>query len=53
MTGIQFVKITLGGIDYFYSPTTGQTALQQGIAYTYNITVHRTRLEVMVVNGIE
>ena len=53
MTGIQFVKIKLGGIDYFYSPTAGQANLQQGITYTYNITVHRTRLEVVVVDGLE
>ena len=53
MTGIQFVKITLGGIDYFYIPTTSQAVLQQGMAYAYNITVHKTRLDVEVVNGIE
>ena len=55
MTGIPFVKVTLEGADYFYTPSAGEADLQQGLAYTYNITVHRTRLEVKVVveNGID
>jgi hypothetical protein len=52
MTGTKFVRITLGGNDYFYTPAAGRAVLQQGMAYTYNSTVHRTRLEVEVVNGI-
>ena len=53
MTGIPFVRITIGGIDYFYTPATGQAVLQQGMAYTYNITVHKTRLDVEVVDNME
>ena len=52
MTGIQFIRITIGGNDYFYTPTAGQAVLQQGRSYTYNITVHMTRIDVEVVNGI-
>ena len=52
MTGLQFVKITIGENDWFYIPTAGQAVLQQGIAYAYNITVHRTRIKVEVADGI-
>jgi len=53
MTGIRFVKITLDETDYFYTPAVGQAVLQQGMAYAYNITVHKTYLHVEVANGIE
>ena len=53
MTGIRFVKITLDEIDYFYTPSAGQAALQQGTAYVYNLTVHQTHLDVEVATGIE
>ena len=52
MTGIPFIKITIGGNDFFYTPTAGQAALQQGMSYVYNITVYMTRIEVEVANGI-
>jgi len=51
-TGTQFVKITLGGNVYSYIPAAGQAVLQQGMAYTYNITVYMTRINVEVVGGI-
>ena len=53
MTGIQFVKITLDQTDYHYTPSVGQAALQQGLAYVYYITVHRNYLSVEVVGGME
>jgi len=49
MTETRFVKVTLGGTDYFYTPSESEADLQQGLAYTYDITVHRTRLEVKVI----
>ena len=52
MTGQQFVKITISGIDHFYIPTAGQAVLQQGMEYAYNITVYKTRIEVVVASGI-
>jgi hypothetical protein len=50
MTDIRFVRITLDGFDYFYTPAADDANLQQGNSYTYNITVHKTRLEVTVVD---
>jgi len=52
MTGLQFVKITIDGNDYFYIPTANHADLQQGMAYGYHITVHKTRIEVEVASGI-
>jgi len=52
MTGTQFVRITIGGNDYFYTPTAGQAVLQQGMSYMYNITVYMTRIDVEVAEGI-
>jgi len=52
MAGVSFVKITLDGFDYLYTPSAGDADLQQGCFHTYNITVHKTRLEVTVGNGI-
>ena len=48
MTGMKFVKVTLGGYDYYYTPATDEAVLEQGKAYTYNITVHKTRLTVTI-----
>ena len=53
MTGTSFVRITLGGNDYFFTPTAGQAVLQQGMAYTFNITVSMTRIDVEVEDGIK
>ena len=52
MTGTQFIRITLDKNVYFYIPTADQADLQQGMSYTYNITVYMTRIEVVVANGI-
>ena len=52
MTGTQFIRITLDENVYFYIPTADQANLQQGMSYTYNITVYMTRIEVVVANGI-
>jgi hypothetical protein len=52
MTGTPFVRITLGGYNYFYIPTADQADLQQGISYTYNITVSMTCIDVELVDGI-
>ena len=53
MTGTQFIKITLGVNEYFYIPEANQAVMQQGKAYTYNITVYMTRIEVVeVADGI-
>ena len=53
MTEIPFVKITIADTSYFYTAAVGQATLQQGMAYSFNITVHKTRLDVEVVDGIE
>jgi len=52
MTGLQFVKITIDGNDYFFIPTADQAVLQQGMAYAYYITVYKARIEVEVASGI-
>lgn len=53
MTGTKFVRITLGGNVYYYTPTADQAVLQQGVAYAYNITVSLTRIDVVVESGIK
>ena len=53
MMGIPFVKIIIAGTYYLYTPAVGQATLKQGMAYSFNITVHKTRLDVEVVDGIE
>lgn len=53
MTGVKFVKVTLDGYDYYYTPASGEAVLGQGNNYTYNIKVSKTRLTVTVVdNGV-
>ncbi|WP_455623678.1 fimbrillin family protein [Parabacteroides sp.] len=45
--GSPFIKVTLGGYDYFYTPTTANDAnLQAGKQHTYTITVKKTGLGV-------
>ena len=51
MTGVRFVRITLNGLNFFYTPAPGDANLQQSYSYTYNITVHKDRLEVTVVGS--
>ena len=46
MTGKQFIRVTLGGGEYFYAPTGTDADLQAGKAHTYNITIHKTGLTV-------
>ncbi|MDR2131289.1 MAG: fimbrillin family protein [Odoribacteraceae bacterium] len=48
MTGVQFLKITLDGYDYYYTPSVGAADLEPGNSYAYDITVHKTRLTVTV-----
>lgn len=51
MTDERFIRITLNSFDFFFTPASGQANLQQGNSYTYNITLHKDRLEVTVVGG--
>jgi len=53
MTGTKFVRITLGGNVYFFTPTASQAVLQQGMAYAFNITVNLTRIVVEVEDEIK
>jgi len=52
MTGTKFVRITLGGNVYNFTPAASQAVLQRGMAYVFNITVSMTRIDVEVVDGI-
>ncbi|MDR0510271.1 MAG: fimbrillin family protein [Rikenellaceae bacterium] len=51
MTGIKFVKVSLGEYDYYYTPLADQAVLDQGNGYLYNIAVGKTRLTVAVVSN--
>ena len=51
MTGVKFIKVTLDGYDYYYTPAAGEAVLEQGNTYTYNINVSKTRLTVTVVDN--
>lgn len=42
----QFIKVTVGGTPYYYTPSTGEATLQSGKQHTYNITVTGVGLEV-------
>lgn len=47
MQGKQFIKVALGGYDYFYTPTGEDDAdLRKGKLHTYKITVAKTGLTV-------
>lgn len=49
MQGKQFIKVALGGYDYFYTPTeTDDANLRKGKLHTYEITVAKTGLAVTV-----
>ena len=52
MTGKPLLKVSTGGNDYIYTPET-ETAgkLEAGKRNTYNITVHKDRIEVASVSG--
>ena len=51
MTGTQFIKVTAGGQDYYYTPAAGEANLEAGKAYTYQITVKKAALTVTVVSN--
>lgn len=52
MQGKQFIKVALGGYDYFYTPTeTDDANLTAGKKYTYNITVKKEGLQVESVSA--
>lgn len=51
MTGVKFIKITLGGYDYYYTPAADEATLTQGNTFIYNISVDKTRLTVTVVEN--
>lgn len=47
MQGKQFIKVTAGGNDYYYTPTQENDAnLEAGKQYSYTITVNKTELVV-------
>lgn len=48
VSGEQFIKITLGGFDYFYIPAAGKADLQPGRSYTYDITLNKTGLDATI-----
>ena len=41
----QFIKVSVGGTDFYYTPTSGMT-LEAGLVYTYTITVKANGIEV-------
>ena len=51
MTGKQFIKVTVGGQDYYYTPAAGEADLKAGKAYEYQITVTKVALTVTVVSN--
>lgn len=48
MTGRPFIRVTVDGEDYFYTPKSGEADLQGGSQHIYNVTVKKTGLEVTV-----
>lgn len=53
MSGKQFIRVTISGREYFYTPGVGDANLEAGKQYTYTITVKKTGLEVTVTgNGV-
>ena len=53
MTSKQFIRVTLDGGDYYYTPQPGETNLQAGKSYTYSITVDRTTISVVLLQSNE
>ena len=52
MTGKPLLKVSTGGNDYIYTPETENAGkLEAGKRNTYNITVHKDRIEVSSVSG--
>ncbi len=46
----QFIKVSVGGTDFYYTPTSGMT-LEAGLVYTYTITVKANGIEVTAATG--
>ena len=46
MYDVEFVRVTLGGKDYFYTPAAGEANLQAGKSYAYRITVNSDGLTI-------
>ena len=46
MTGQKFIRVTIGGREYFYTPKEGKANLKANMKYTYTITVTETGLVV-------
>ena len=46
----QFIKVSVDGTDFYYTPTSGMT-LEAGLVYTYTITVKANGIEVTAETG--
>ena len=46
----QFIKVSVDGTDFYYTPTSGMT-LEAGLVYTYTITVKANGIEVTEATG--
>ena len=46
----QFIKVSVDGTDFYYTPTSGMT-LEAGLVYTYTITVKANGIEVTAATG--
>lgn len=46
MSGKEFIKVSINGNEFFYTPGAGAANLQPGTHYTYTITVRKDRIEV-------
>lgn len=51
MAGQKFIRVTIGGRDYFYTASSGEANLVAGNEYNCSITVTETGLEVTVDNS--
>lgn len=53
MGGKEFIKVSINGNDFIYTPGEGAANLQSGTHYIYTITVKKDGIEVTSVNGGE
>lgn len=53
MTGSPFIKVSINGNDFIYTPGEGAANLQSGIHYIYTITVKKDGIEVNCQQGVE
>lgn len=51
MTNSQFIKVSINGNDFFYTPKGEDADLRSGIHYTYTITVKKDGIEVSSVSA--